>query len=147
MILPIFESAVSQMTANGDTFTSLHADKDWQNLVSDESTLPAVYLDMPVRYRPEQMAGGGIKKRYLLVAMFLYKSELDHNPTQRNSRMNKCEAAQINFQNILYSMQGTSIKEFSVGECYQLMNVFDLNADAVVMPFEIVPDEWNAICV
>lgn len=144
MIQTVIQNIVSQMNANGDSFTFLHAEREFQNLISDEQTLPAVYLDMPIRYNSRTVTGGGIQLNYICLALFLYKSELDDNESQRYNTITKAMNAQRQFQILLYNSE--EVKEFTVGECYQVMNLFDANFDAVVMPFNFTPSEWPSVC-
>jgi hypothetical protein len=144
MIQEIIQSIVVNMNSNNDQFTFLHSEKDWQNLNADEDQFPAVYLDMPVRFNSKTVAGGGIETSFICMVLFLYKSELDDNPTQRYTTIRKCMDAQREFQILLDN--SPLVKSFTVGECYQILNVFDTNCDAIAMPFNLIPDSWVSVC-
>lgn len=144
MIQEIIEDIVGEMTANGDSFTFLHSEKDYQNIESDELQFPAVYLDMPIRFVPKTVTGGGVEYSFICMVLFLYKSEMDDNPQQRYATMLKCMNAQKNFQILLDNTD--AVKSFTVGECYQATNLFDANLDAIAMPFNVVPSEWPSVC-
>lgn len=144
MIQEIIEDIVGQMNANGDSFAFLHSEKDWQNIEGDEIGFPAVFMDMPIRFNSKTVTGGGIELSFICMVLFLYKSELDDNPSQRYATMKKCMNAQRQFQILLDNSE--DIKSFSVGECFQASNLFDVNVDAVAMPFSFVPSKWDSVC-
>ena len=143
MIQDIIEDIVGEMNANGDSFSFLDAERDFQNVEADEDIFPAVYMDPP-RYLPKTVAGGGIQMTWSCLLLFVYKSELDNAPTQRRARMEKCMNAQRQFQIKLDNSD--EIKSFTVGQCYPALNLFDANVDAVIMPCDIVPSEFPSVC-
>lgn len=145
MIQEIVKAKVSAMAANGDSFTFLHSEKNWQNLEADEATLPAVYLDMPIKYKPVILTGGVFSRAYVCVVLFLYKSELDNDPDEQYINYAKAEAAQREFQ--LLCENDIDIKSIVVGDCYQILNLFDCNLDGVVMPFTLTPRNSDGVCL
>ena len=145
MIQELISSTVGQMTANGDSFSFLHAERDWQNLEADEDVFPAVYLDMPIRYKTVTSKTGYKEKTYFLTALFLYKSELDDTPLQKYEIFELAEEAQRNFE-ILIDNDTDNIKSWTVGECYQIENLFDCNVSGVVMPFSVTLVNNDSVC-
>ena len=145
MIQELISSTVGQMTANGDSFSFLHAERDWQNLEADEDVFPAVYLDMPVKFTPVMTSSGHIDNTFNCTALFLYKSELDQTPGQKYSTLTKAMNAQRQFQ-ILLSNDTDNVKALTVGECFQVQNLFDANLDGVVMPFNVIVHNVDSVC-
>jgi hypothetical protein len=145
MIQQTISNLVSQMDANGDTFTFLHGDKDWQNIEADEQVFPATYLDMPIRYKTVTSKTGYKEKTYFLTALFLYKSELDDEPLRKYEIFELAEEAQRNFE-ILIDNDTDNIKSWTVGECYQVENLFNCNVSGVVMPFSVTLVNTDSVC-
>lgn len=146
MIKEWIEAKVGLMDANGDSFSFLHANKDWQNLASDEQIFPAVYLDMPLKYNPKELQGGAIEKEWNLSVMFFYKSFLDNSPAETYNAIGKCMEAQLNFQKLINKDFDVKPESFKIGECFQVQNLFDANLDAVVMPFRIIVRTLEGAC-
>lgn len=145
MIQEEIEAKVTAMDANSDTFTFLHGETEWQNLRADEFVFPAVFLDMPVKYKPVIVSSGAWKAQFVLVALFLYKSELDNNEGQRYDSLKKAMEAQRQFQ-LLIEQDSDTFEGLTVGECYQVQNIFDANLDGVVMPFAVTLRNTNTVC-
>lgn len=146
-VLTIIETTVGNMDANGDSFTFLNSEREWQNLKSDDATLPAVYLDMPIQYKPIIKPGGALSRQYILVALFMYRSNLDDSPEQQRVNYLKAEEAQRNFMLLLDNNYGEDIEEFTVSTCYQIRNLFDANLDGVVMPFSMTLKDNSSVCL
>lgn len=146
-VLTIIETTVGNMDANGDSFTFLNSEREWQNLKSDDNTLPAVYLDMPIQYKPIIKPGGAFSRQYILVALFMYRSNLDDSPEQQRINYLKAEEAQRNFMLLLDNNYGEDIEELTVSTCYQIRNLFDANLDGVVMPFSMTLKDNSSVCL
>lgn len=146
MIQEVIKSVVDTMTANGDTFSFLHSESEWQNLASDEGVFPAVYLDMPVKFTPEINKVGNIENAFNCNVLFLYKSNLDDNEVQRYESLTKAMNAQRQFQ-LMLDRNTDFVKTLSVGECFQVQNLFDANLDAVAMPFRMTLHNTQSVCV
>jgi len=145
MIQEVIRAVVDTMTANGDVFSFLHSESEWQNLASDEGVFPAVYLDMPVKFTPEINKVGNIENVFNCSVLFLYKSNLDDNEVQRYESVTKAMAAQRQFQ-LKLDRYTEFVKTLTVGECYQVQNLFDANLDAVVMPFRMTLHNVQSVC-
>jgi hypothetical protein len=146
-VLTIIETTVGNMDANGDSFTFLNSEREWQNLKSDDQTLPAVYLDMPIQFKPIIKNGGAFSRQYILVALFMYRSNIDDSPAQQRVNYLKAEEAQRNFMLLLDNNYGEDIEELTVSTCYQIRNLFDANLDGVVMPFSITLKDNSSVCL
>lgn len=159
MIQDIVKDKVAIMDANGDSFAFLLSERDWQNLVADEieddfltafpnadgEMLPAVFMDMPIRSRPKVLKSGAFVREYICILLFLYKSDLDAKPNEQYAQYLKAEKAQEQFQ-LMLSQDSENIQEFTVGECFQILNYLDSNLDGVVMPVSITPRNSNPVC-
>jgi hypothetical protein len=145
-IKQLISDKVALMSANNESYSFLHSDKDWQNLNADEELLPAVYMDMPIRYRTSTSVTGYKEKTYILMLLFLFKSELDYTPEQQEEAMTKAENAQTEFE-ILLDNDPDNISKWTAGECYQVLNLFDCNMSGVVMPLEISIRNTDSVCI
>jgi hypothetical protein len=146
MIQELIKVHVDAMQANGDTFSFLHSERDWQNLRADEKVFPAVFLDMPVKSTPKILGGGAFERSYNVVVLFLYKSNLDDNEDQRYLSLKKAEAAQREFL-LLLDNDDDNVKSFNALESFQVMNIFDANLDGIVQPFNIIPRNSDGVCL
>lgn len=146
MIQELLQAKVNALATNGDSFSFLHAETDWQNLQADEITLPAVFLDMPIAFTPEITITGHFKRRYICVALFLYPSNLDDTPDQRYEAFKKAENVQRDFQ-LMINNDNENFEGLNVGRCYQIVNFMDRNMDGVVMPFDVVERNHDGVCV
>jgi len=159
MIQDIVKDKVAAMDANGDSFAFLLSERDWQNLVADEieddfltafpnkddKMLPAVFMDMPIKFRPKVLKGGRFVREYPCVLLFLYKSNLDANPKEQHAQYLKAEKAQEQFH-LMLSQDTDNIEAYEPGECFQILNVYDSNLDGVVFPVSITPRNSNPVC-
>lgn len=145
-IKQLISNKVALMDANGDSFSFLHSEKDWQNLNADEEILPAVYLDMPIKYRTKTSLTGYKEKTYILMILFLYKSELDDSPEQQEQTFVKAENSQQQFE-MLLDDDSDNVVSYVAGECMQVLNLFDCNMSGVLMPLEITLRNTDSVCL
>lgn len=144
-IKQLISSHVATMSANSESYTFLHSETQFQNLMADEQILPAVYLDMPMKYTPNITITGAFQKTYICVALFLFKSELDDNDTQQESIFVKAENAQREFQ-ILLENDVDNVRDLKVETCVQVQNLFDTNMSGVMMPFSLRMINSDGVC-
>jgi len=145
MIKQLIGGLVSQMTANGDTFTFVFAERDWMNIKADDEPLPAVYLEMPIVYKTKISKTGFREKTYIGIALFLYKSELDSNPDEDNEVFEKAENAQREFELLLDASE--DVKAFTVGDVTQVLHMLDCDVSGVMMPFTVTPTNDDNNCL
>jgi hypothetical protein len=145
-IKQLISSHVALMTSNGETYTFLHSETQFQNLMADEQLLPCVYLDMPMKYTPMIMSTGAFQKTYICVALFLFKSELDDNDTQQESIFVQAEAAQREFQ-ISLENDVNNVRDLKVDTCVQVQNLFDTNMSGIMMPFTLRMINEEGVCL
>jgi hypothetical protein len=145
-IKQLISDKVALMDANNESYSFLHSEKDWQNLNADEEILPAVYLDMPIKYRTKTSATGYKEKTYILMLLFLFKSELDDSPGQQEETFLKAENAQQQFE-IILDNDADNIASWTSGECIQVLNLFDCNMSGVMMPLEITLRNNDSVCL
>ncbi len=138
------------MTSNGDSFTFLHSEKDWQNLKADEAIFPLVTMDMPVVWKPVVTMAGGVDETYTCKLMFAYDSNLDDNPDQQYSTLKLAHSALNNFIQLVEQDSAnfdTSKNDWS--EAYQAISypLFDRNIDAVIITLKCVPRIRPNVCI
>ncbi len=144
-IKQLVSDKVALMTSNNETYTFLHSETQFQNLMADEQLLPAVYLDMPMKYTPKIMSTGAFQRTYICVALFLFKSELDDNDVQQEETFVKAENAQREFQ-ISLENDVDNVRDLTVETCVQVQNLFDTNMSGVMMPFSLRMINNDGVC-
>jgi hypothetical protein len=144
-IKQLVSDKVALMTSNNETYTFLHSETQFQNLMADEQLLPAVYLDMPMKYTPKIMSTGAFQRTYICVALFLFKSELDDNDVQQEETFVKAENAQREFQ-ISLENDVDNVRDLTVETCVQVQNLFDTNMSGIMMPFSLRMINTDGVC-
>ena len=144
-IKQLVSDKVALMTSNNETYTFLHSETQFQNLMADEQLLPAVYLDMPMKYTPKIMSTGAFQRTYICVALFLFKSELDDNDVQQEETFIKAENAQREFQ-ISLENDVDNVRDLAVETCVQVQNLFDTNMSGIMMPFSLRMINTDGVC-
>jgi hypothetical protein len=144
-IKQLVSDKVALMTSNNETYTFLHSETQFQNLMADEQLLPCVYLDMPMKYTPKIMSTGAFQRTYICVALFLFKSELDDNDVQQEETFVKAENAQREFQ-ISLENDVDNVRDLSVETCVQVQNLFDTNMSGIMMPFSLRMINSDGVC-
>jgi hypothetical protein len=144
-IKQLVSDKVALMTSNNETYTFLHSETQFQNLMADEQLLPCVYLDMPMKYTPKIMSTGAFQRTYICVALFLFKSELDDNDVQQEETFVKAENAQREFQ-ISLENDVDNVRDLTVETCVQVQNLFDTNMSGIMMPFSLRMINSDGVC-
>jgi hypothetical protein len=144
-IKQLVSDKVALMSSNSETYTFLHSETQFQNLMADEQLLPCVYLDMPMKYTPKIMSTGAFQRTYICVALFLFKSELDDNDTQQEETFVKAENAQREFQ-ISLENDVDNVRDLTVETCVQVQNLFDTNMSGIMMPFSLRMINTAGVC-
>ena len=144
-IKQLVSDKVALMISNNETYTFLHSETQFQNLMADEQLLPAVYLDMPMKYTPKIMSTGAFQRTYICVALFLFKSELDDNDVQQEETFVKAENAQREFQ-ISLENDVDNVRDLTVETCVQVQNLFDTNMSGIMMPFSLRMINTDGVC-
>jgi hypothetical protein len=144
-IKQLVSDKVALMSSNNESYTFLHSETQFQNLMADEQLLPCVYLDMPMKYTPKIMSTGAFQRTYICVALFLFKSELDDNDIQQEEIFVKAENAQREFQ-IALENDVDNVRDLSVETCVQVQNLFDTNMSGVMMPFSLRMINSDGVC-
>jgi hypothetical protein len=144
-IKQLVSDKVALMSSNSETYTFLHSETQFQNLMADEQLLPCVYLDMPMKYTPKIMSTGAFQRTYICVALFLFKSELDDNDTQQEETFVKAENSQREFQ-LLLENDVDNVRDLTVETCVQVQNLFDTNMSGIMMPFSLRMINAAGVC-
>lgn len=143
-IKEIIKEIVEALVISGDTYAFRHADKGWQNLVSDKESLPFVYLDDPIKWDYTFSVGSVLEKVYDLKMMIGYKTQLDNTPEQHQVLVEKavlCADAILNKLRLHSEVRG--LKEV---KGIEFINVFDLNCSGVFLTLNITLRNSNSIC-
>lgn len=140
MIISIIKSIASDM---GIAF--YFGRDDFQNLIADEQTLPAIYLDQPITNDYNLNQSGYMSATYPVKLLFLYKSELDYTPTQHDTNCIQPAEAKIrefiNRAELVASIDSlTSIKS------YEFINLFDCNVSGKGLDVTIQVNNSYSTC-
>jgi len=155
MIQNIIKSVVNVMNSGGDSFSFGHTQKSVQNIISDQMSLPVVFLDMPVRFTPEVTNTNFIKYNFQCSIVILYKSNLDDSGGRNVSSgtiteqeqieiFDKALAAQNQFINLL--PKSVDVKSYSVGQSFQVQHVFDSELSGIAFDCTIEPKNYAGVC-
>lgn len=156
MIHNIVKGIVNVMDAGGDSFSFGHTQKSVQNIVSDEMSLPVVFLDMPVKFTPEVTGSNFIKYNFQCNIVILYKSNIDdaggfNDSTGTIAEQNQIEifekalAAQNQFINLL--PKSIDVKSYSMGQSFQVQHIFDSELSGIAFTCTIEPKNYSGVCV
>jgi hypothetical protein len=143
------------MSAGGDSFSFGHTQQSVQNINADQISLPVVFLNMPVKYKPVITNTGFIKYTFQCEVWFLYKSNIDDGgglnesgetiaEQQQIEIFNKALAAQRQFLNLL--QKSTDVKDYSAGDAIQVQHVFDADLSGVYSTVTIEPLDYSGVC-
>ena len=143
-IRELIEDVVSGITVGLDTFQFYHADKSWQNLISDEANFPLVYLDNPIKWRYSFTSGSVLEREYDLKLFIAYKTELDFNPDEHVTEIEKAVAC---CQKIINSLRfNPEIKNIKDVGGFEIINAFDVNVSGVLLYMTVYHRNSDSIC-
>jgi len=144
-IKELISGKVALLTENGETYTFLHSETEFQNMISDETILPCVYLDMPMKFKPVITSSGMYQMTYICNVLVLFKSELGDNDTQQETIFVK---AQNVVRQLLLSLDSDTdnVRDLVAGEVLQVQNLFDTNMSGAVLPFSLRIINYDGIC-
>lgn len=141
MIISIIESIASDM---GIEF--YFGRDDFQNLIADEQTLPAIYLDQPITNDYNLNQSGYMSATYPIKLLFLYKSELDYTPTQHDT--NCIQPAESKIREFINRIQlNDSVDSVSNLKAYEFINLFDCNVSGKGLDITIQINNTYSTCV
>jgi len=147
MIDKVIENViVKNMTSHENGYTFLHATKSWQNLIANDQALPAVYMDMPIKYESIELASGHIDIEYDLTFFFIFSAALDDTPEQHTTVFNKALEAQKEFQRRL-SKEKDFIKKYTPGKSFQIPSEYNRIVGGVVFPVKIILWDFEPQCL
>lgn len=136
---------VSQLTANGDTFTFEYGKRGYINVLEDNLLLPAVIYDTESIFNLNPIQSGFIGESGRPILSFMYKSELDWTPSQHHTH---CILPAINAarQFISLCQDSNLIDEISVGDGREFINLLDKNTSGIQFPFDIKLNVDKTVC-
>lgn len=134
-IKTLISSIISGLGSPAPTF--IYGTKSWQNLVADNSVLPVVFLDEPVKSNDTIKAGGYIEESYPLTFLFLDKTEMDYIPAQHDTVINSMRILRREFIIALENNENTQgLRNIITTD---VMNIFDCNLSGVLLQLTYVP--------
>ena len=140
MIISIVNEIVTDMS-----LPFYHGTTQFQNLIADEQTLPAIYLDQPITANYNLSQSGYTSATYPINVLFLFKSELDWTPEQHDTNciqlaetkirefINRCEANPA-----FDSVSNISSTEF--------INLFDCNVSGKTLSLTLQVNNQYSVC-
>jgi len=141
MIISIIEQIASDMSME-----FYFGREDFQNLIADEQTLPAIYLDQPITAKYNLSQSGYMSATYPVKIMFLYKSELDYTPTEHDT--NCIQPAELKIREFINRLQSsTSVDSIANIDSYEFINLFDVNVSGKGLNIEIQINNDYSTCV
>lgn len=141
MIISIVEQIATDM---GLPF--YHGSTQFQNLIADEQTLPALYLDQPIINDYNLSSSGYISATYPIKLMFLYKSELDYTTTQHDTNCIQPAEAKIR-EFISRCQENTSIDLITNINGFEFINIFDCNTSGKGLNITIQLNNTDSVCI
>jgi len=144
-IKQLISGKVALLTANGETYTFLHSESEYQNMISDEAVFPCVYLDMPMKFKPVITPSGMYQMTYICYLLVVFKSELDDNDTQQETIFVKAQNAVRQFILSLDS-DTDNVRDLVIGEVVQVQNAIGSNLGGAVLPFSLRIINYDGIC-
>jgi len=141
MIISIVEQIATEM---GLPF--YHGNTQFQNLIADEQSLPAVYLDQPITNNYNLSESGYVSATYPIKLIFLYKSELDWTTTQHDT--NCIQPAEIEIREFISRCQlNDSIDSIDSMTAYEFINIFDCNVSGKGLDITIQLNNTDSTCI
>lgn len=141
MIIQIIEGIANDM---GLSF--YHGREDFQNLIADEESLPALYLDQPITTNYNLSESGYTVASYPIKMMLMYKSELDWTPIQHDTNcITPAEAKLREFIN--RSNNHTSIESITAISSIEFINLLDVNVSGVSLDITLTLRNNYSVCV
>lgn len=141
MIISIVEQIATDM---GLPF--YHGNTQFQNLIADEQTLPALYLDQPITNDYNLSESGYVSATYPIKLMFIYKSELDWTTTQHD--VNCIQPAETKIREFISRCQVNSlVDEISSISGYEFINVFDCNVSGKGLDITLQVNNTDSTCL
>ena len=123
--------------------------KGWQNLAVDEVENDSVILDWPINSSDEYRKSGLLESDYKLTIAFMGLSQLDWSPEEHKVVIARCRILMQKFINKLssYTVDGDRpIREFTVTNTTDVINMFNVNLSGVVLSVSITPFNLSSRC-
>lgn len=141
---------VSQLTANGDSFTPIYGTNSWQNVLIDEAQFPVVCYDMP-KIKYETPKSGFIGEVYPLTIYIAYKSELEWTGSQHEDVIEKANTAMREWisrcQNYKDANGNRILEIVSIQTADRVKCVFDVCSSGVMVTMDVKPAINLSVCV
>ena len=141
MIIDVIEAIATSL---GLSFQ--HGRVDFQNLIADEGTFPALYLDQPITTNYNLTDSGYTIASYPVKLLFLYKSEIDWTPTEHDT--NCISPAELKIRDFINRCNSNaSIDEISAMSSFEFINLLDCNLSGKSLDITIQLNNTYSICI
>ena len=123
-----------------------HGNAQFQNLIADEQTYPAIYLDQPITNTYKLGQSGYMAASYPIKLIFLFKSELDWTTTQHD--VNCIQPAETKIRDFVNRLEANGSIDLIEGlSAYEFINLFDANVSGKGLEVTIQLNNEYVACV
>lgn len=140
MIITVIEDIASYLS-----LSFYHGRDDFQNLNADEESLPALYLDTPLRNSYAIAQSGYISDTFDVSLVFMYKSELDWTPEQHDTNCIQLAEEKIR-EFLVYCQDNDNIEEITNINGLEFINLFDTNVSGKILNLTIKLYNTYSVC-
>ena len=140
MIISIVNEIVTDM---GLPF--YHGTTQFQNLIADEQTLPAIYLDQPITANYNLSQSGYTSATYPINVLFLFKSELDWTPEQHDT--NCIQLAEAKIREFINRCEANPAFDLITNiSSTEFINLFDCNVSGKTLSLTLQVNNQYSVC-
>jgi len=123
-----------------------HGTAQFQNLIADEQTLPAIYLDQPITANYNLSQSGYTSATYPINVLFLFKSELDWTPEQHDT--NCIQLAELKIREFINRCElHSGIDLITSISSTEFINLFDCNVSGKTLSITIQLNNTYSTCI
>jgi len=141
MIISIVNEIVTDMS-----LPFYHGTTQFQNLIADEQTLPAIYLDQPITANYNLSQSGYTSATYPINVLFLFKSELDWTPEQHDT--NCIQLAELKIREFINRCElHSGIDLITNISSTEFINLFDCNVSGKTLSITIQLNNTYSTCI
>jgi hypothetical protein len=140
MIISIVNEIVTDMS-----LPFYHGSAQFQNLIADEQTLPAIYLDQPITANYNLSQSGYTSATYPINVLFLFKSELDWTPEQHDT--NCIQLAEAKIREFINRCEANPAFDLITNiSSTEFINLFDCNVSGKTLSLTLQVNNQYSVC-
>jgi hypothetical protein len=140
MIISIVNEIVTDMS-----LPFYHGTTQFQNLIADEQTLPAIYLDQPITANYNLSQSGYTSATYPINVLFLFKSELDWTPEQHDT--NCIQLAEAKIREFINRCEANPAFDLITNiSSTEFINLFDCNVSGKTLSLTLQVNNQYSVC-